>query len=68
MAGIMAVAAVVALVGLQRGLQEEPGETGTDAAMETRRDPEVSGEGYDVSAVAETRWRPQSSHTILTMR
>jgi EmrB/QacA subfamily drug resistance transporter len=35
MAGIMAVAAVVALVGLQRGLQEEPGETGTDAAMET---------------------------------
>jgi EmrB/QacA subfamily drug resistance transporter len=34
MAGIMAVAAVVAFLGLQRGLQEETGDTGSDTAVQ----------------------------------
>jgi EmrB/QacA subfamily drug resistance transporter len=36
MAAIMAVAALVALLGLQRGLQEEPGESGVDPVAEAR--------------------------------
>jgi len=36
MAGIMAVAAVVAVLGLQRGVQEEPDQAGADPTVEVR--------------------------------